>query len=82
MTICANTHNVSDMKNSTIKADDILEMIRKDAAKTSQLDVANRIGVSPSYLGEMLKGTRAVSEKVALYYLPGYKKEIVFVRAS
>jgi DNA-binding Lrp family transcriptional regulator len=68
------------MKNGTLKTEDILEMIRKDAAKTSQLDVSKRIGVSPSYLGEMLKGTRAISDRVARYY--GFDKATVFVKAG
>lgn len=66
--------------NGHVKAETILDLIRRDAAKTSQLEVSKQIGVSPSYLGEMLKGTRAISDRVAQHY--GFEKETVFVKAS
>lgn len=64
----------------TATAEEILDMIRRDSAETSQLAVSKLIGVSPSYLGEMLKGTRAISDRVAAYY--GFEKEVVFNKAS
>lgn len=61
-------------------ADELLEMIREDAAHTSQSAVARAIGVSVVYVGEILRGTRPVSDRVASYY--GFRKEVVYRKAS
>jgi hypothetical protein len=64
----------------TCTAEEIIEMIRREVAASTQTAVAKSIGVSGVYLSEILKGTRPLSDRVASHY--GFQKEVVFRKAS
>jgi hypothetical protein len=58
----------------TFTHDDVLAAVRKEVAETSLLATAARIGVSAAFLGDVLRGNRGISEKVAESF--GFHREI------
>jgi transcriptional regulator with XRE-family HTH domain len=59
----------------------VLEKIKSLVEKTgSQMEVAKQLGIGSSYLSEILKGTRPISETVARKL--GYFRVITFLRVD
>ena len=66
---------------SHINQDDAVAMIRQLVRKHgSQMGAARHLDISAAYLGEILKGTRAVSDQVARKL--GYTKVTVFKKVG
>jgi plasmid maintenance system antidote protein VapI len=59
---------------------EVLAIIRKEVESTSGREVAKRIGVHPSYISDILKGKRNVSEFVAASF--GFEREVLFKRIA
>jgi plasmid maintenance system antidote protein VapI len=56
------------------------ELIRLLKQKGSQSSLAREIGISSSYLNDVLRGKRQITERIAGHL--GYKRSIVFTRIS
>lgn len=54
--------------------DEVIAIIRKEVEATSGRAVAKRIGVSDSYISDILAGKRPVSDSIAFAY--GFEREI------
>lgn len=54
----------------------LVEVIRKRCAGTMQYMVAVELGVSPTYLSDVLNGKRDISAELA--YKLGYTRRVVF----
>jgi transcriptional regulator with XRE-family HTH domain len=59
----------------TYSADDVVDIIRKRTKESSLRQTARDLGLSASYLSDILLGRRDVSETVAEAF--GYKREVV-----
>ena len=59
----------------TYTNEDVVEVIRKRTAETSLRQTARELGLSPSYLSDIVLGRRFVSDSVAEAF--GYKREVV-----
>lgn len=56
-----------------------LELERLCAA-TSQKEVAERFGFSPSYINDVLRGRRAFSGDLAQWF--GYRRVVIFIKTA
>lgn len=62
--------------------DDVLVAIRKRTDASSIAAVAREMGYTKAYLWNVLNGTKAVSEEVALFFGFRRETEIRFLKAS
>lgn len=60
------------MENAT---EQVLHLIREEVKATSLRKTARRIGVSAPFLGDVIRGNRFISEKVADAY--GYERRLI-----
>jgi plasmid maintenance system antidote protein VapI len=58
----------------TYTENDIVELIRAEVAASSLTETAARLGVSISYVSDLVRGTRNVSERIAEEL--GFEREI------
>lgn len=55
--------------------EDVLDTIRAEVKSTSLRATARRIGVSAPFLGDVLKGNRSVSDKIADAF--GFERQVI-----
>jgi hypothetical protein len=67
--------------SKTITQEDAIKLLQEIVKKNgSQFRAAISLDISPAYLGEILKGTRPISDGIA--HKLGYKRVIVFKKVE
>lgn len=58
----------------------LVELLREEAAKSTQAAVADRLGLSRSAVNEVLSGRADVSKRIAAAL--GYEREVLFRKVA
>jgi lambda repressor-like predicted transcriptional regulator len=61
----------------TLQYEDIIALLRKDIAGCTLRDHAGKLGVSLTYLADVLKGTRPLTNRILEHY--GLVREVVTI---